>query len=65
MNITCDTTEDQIKFLEQYYWWLETCGYLTIGVLGLIVNTVVILILLTPTMWTNLFQPIIDLLNII
>ena len=52
-------SETQINFVATFSWWLETFGYLLVGLLGLLLNIIAMLVLLTPTMWNNFFNRLI------
>ena len=49
-------SEDQETFIVNIYWWLETFSCMSVGVIGLFLNIIAMLILITPTMWNNLFN---------
>ena len=51
-----ELSEEQEAFIVTTYWWLDTFSYMLVGVIGLILNMIAMLILVTPTMWNNLFN---------
>ena len=58
-NTTCGYSElslEQESFLKNYAWWVEMCGNLFIGVLGVILNSIAVIVLSTSTMRNNFFN---------
>ena len=58
-NATCGYSElspGQEDFLKNYAWWVEMCGNLFIGVLGVLLNSITIIVLSTSTMRNNFFN---------
>ena len=58
-NVTCDYTalsKEQKNFLKEYTWWTEILGNLSVGVIGLVLNSTAIVVLSTPSMRNNFFN---------
>ena len=56
-NVTCEElSESQVAFFRSFSWWMETFFYLLVGIVGLMLNLIAMWILLTPTLWNNIFN---------
>ena len=56
-NVTCEElSESQVAFIRSFSWWMETFFYLLVGMVGLMLNLIAMWILLTPTLWNNIFN---------
>ena len=51
-----ELSDDQEAFIIAVSWWLETFSCMLVGVIGLVLNIFAMSILITPTMWNNLFN---------
>ena len=61
VNATCghpELSKQQDTFLTNCRWWVEICGNLPVGVVGVILNCITLIVLSSPTMRTNFFNRI-------
>ena len=66
-NETCEDVEhspEQTKFLKSCAWWIETCGNLPIATIGIVLNSIALLVLSSSTMRSNFFNRLLFFLAI-
>ena len=58
-NVTCgrnELSDDQEMFLKNYNWWIDMLGHLPVGLIGVVLNSIAMIVLSTSTMRNNFFN---------
>jgi len=66
-NITCEEVElssEQNRFVKDCAWWIENCGNLPVGIVGVLLNSIALFVLATPSMRSNFFNRLLFILAI-
>ena len=67
MNISCDQfeiTSNQETFIADFRWCVQVFGNLPVGIIGLVLNSIALLVLFTSSMRNNLFNRLLICLSI-
>ena len=67
-NITCDHSERSLiqgEFLKHFVWWVEMCGNFPVSLIGVVLNSVAVVVLSSSIMRNNFFNRLLICLAII